>query len=150
MTAPSPSITPSLFVAEPPAQYLVHPPLVVDCSVLAGVLFQEDWQQVALQTLQGRSLKAPQLLAIEIASVALKKHRRGGADIARDGLALLADLDVALFAVPTLEVYDLALRYQLSAYDAAYLWLAADLKAPLATFDEKLGTAAQTHLNTLP
>ena len=27
----------------------------------------------------------------------------------------------------------------LSAYDAAYLWLAAELKAPLATFDRKLG-----------
>jgi predicted nucleic acid-binding protein len=44
---------------------------------------------------------------------------------------------------------DLALRYQLSSYAAAYLWLAADLKAPLATFDEKLGRAAQQHLASL-
>lgn len=146
MTAPSRSI----FVAEPPAQYLVSPPLVVDCSVLAGVLFQENWQQEALQSMQGRSLKAPQLLAVEIASVAVKKHRRGGVDIARDGLALFAEMDFALFSVPTTEVFELALRYQLSAYDAAYLWLASDLKAPLATFDEKLATAAQAHLSALP
>ena len=38
---------------------------------------------------------------------------------------------------------------RLSAYDAAYLWLAAELKAPLATFDAKLGKAAQRHLGQL-
>ncbi|MDP3414253.1 MAG: type II toxin-antitoxin system VapC family toxin, partial [Polaromonas sp.] len=43
-------------------------------------------------------------------------------------------------------VADLAMRYGLSAYDAAYLWLAADLKCPLATFDDKLAAAARTHL----
>ncbi|MBP9150134.1 MAG: type II toxin-antitoxin system VapC family toxin [Rhodoferax sp.] len=146
MTAPSRPI----YVAEPPAQYLVHPPLVVDCSILAGVLFQEDWQKEALLSMQGRSLKAPQLLAVEIASVALKKHRHGGIDIARDGLSLFAEMDIALFTVPTTEVFALALRYQLSTYDAAYLWLATELKAPLATFDEKLATAAQAHLSALP
>ena len=82
--------------------------------------------------------------------MAVKKHRRGGVDIARDGLALFAEMDFALFSVPTTEVFELALRYQLSAYDAAYLWLASDLKAPLATFDEKLATAAQAHLSALP
>lgn len=139
-----------LYVAEPPAQYLIYPPLVVDSSILAGVLFQEDWRKEALQIMQGRSLKAPQLLAVEIASIALKKHRHGGIDIARDGLSLFAEMDIALFNAPTIEVFDLAQRYQLSAYDAAYLWLAAELKAPLATFDEKLATAAQAHLSALP
>jgi len=40
----------------------------------------------------------------------------------------------------------LAMRYELSAYDAAYLWLAGVLGAPLATFDRKLGQAAGRHL----
>ena len=44
----------------------------------------------------------------------------------------------------------LAQRYGLSAYDAAYLWLAAELKAPLATYDQKLGAAARLHLASLP
>ena len=145
MTAPSRT----LYVAEPPAQYLVQPPLVVDCSVLAGVLFQESWQKEALQIMQGRSLKAPQLLAVEVASVGVKKQRHGGIEIARDGLALFVEMEIALFSVPATLVFDLALRYQLSAYDAAYLWLAAELKAPLATFDEKLATAAQAHLSAL-
>ena len=46
------------------------------------------------------------------------------------------------------EQFELALRYDLSGYDAAYLWLAAELKAPLATFDKKLA-AAHAHLSGL-
>ena len=51
--------------------------------------------------------------------------------------------------VNTADSFDLPLRYNLSGYDAAYLWLAAKLKAPLATFDQKLGEAAKTHLGML-
>ena len=43
--------------------------------------------------------------------------------------------------------YALAMRYGLSAYEAAYLWLAGALQAPLATFDAKLAEAARAHLS---
>lgn len=139
-----------LYLAEPPQHYLVRPPLVLDCSTLAGLIFEEDWQTQALQKIEGRSLKAPYLLEVEITSVALKKHHRGGHDIARNGLARYASMDIELFEVKVMDVFELANRYQLSAYDASYLWLAAELKCPLATFDEKLAMAAQAHLSSLP
>ena len=139
-----------LFLAEPPQHYLVRPPLVLDCSTLAGLIFEEDWQAQALQKIEGFSLKAPYLLDVEITSVALKKHRRGGPDIALSGLARYTSMDIELFAVNALDVFELAKRYQLSAYDASYLWLATELTCPLATFDEKLATAAQAHLSSLP
>jgi predicted nucleic acid-binding protein len=41
----------------------------------------------------------------------------------------------------------LAIQHDLSAYDAAHLWLAAALGAPLATFDKRLGTAARALLS---
>jgi predicted nucleic acid-binding protein len=41
------------------------------------------------------------------------------------------------------------MQWKLSAYDAAYLWLAVELKAPLATFDTRLGNAARSHLENL-
>jgi predicted nucleic acid-binding protein len=140
----------SLFVAEPPAQYLLQPPLVVDCSTLAGMVFSEPWRDQALQRIDGRSLNAPYLLDIEIISVALKKNRRGDPNLAVVGMQTYATMDIKLHAVKPQEVLVLALRYQLSAYDASYLWLAAELKCPLATFDEKLASAAQTHLSQLP
>lgn len=139
-----------LYLAEPPQHYLVRPPLVLDCSTLAGLIFEEDWQAQALQQIEGRSLKAPYLLEVEITSVALKKHRHGGTDIALSGLAKFVSMDIELFEVSAVEVFELAKRYQISAYDASYLWLAAELTCPLATFDEKLATAAQAHLSSLP
>ena len=65
------------------------------------------------------------------------------------GLAEAAGMVIELHPIDPLVTTDLAQRYQLSAYDAAYLWLAADLMCPLATFDERLAAAAQTHLSGL-
>jgi predicted nucleic acid-binding protein len=139
-----------LYVAEPPAQYIARPPVVVDCSALAGMLFEEPWQAQAREKIYGRTLHAPFLLEMEITSVALKKHKQGLGEVVAEGLASFKALNVALHQIKPAEVLALALQYNLSAYDASYLWLAAVLKAPLATFDEKLATAAQVHLASLP
>ena len=36
----------TLYVAEPPAAYLARPAMVVDCSVLAAVLFEEPAREI--------------------------------------------------------------------------------------------------------
>ena len=140
----------TLYVAEPPAIYLVRPPLVVDCSVLIAVLFEEDTRERAAELLAGKSRHAPYLLDHEIASVAQKKSRSGCSPaLIAQALSDYAMQDIALYRTDISAQYELAQRYNLSAYDAAYLWLAAELKAPLATFDEKLATAAKAHLASL-
>jgi len=138
------------YVAEPPAQYLARPPVVVDCSALAGIIFEEPWQAEAGEKIRGRSMNAPFLLEIELSSVAIKKHKQGYGALVNKGLERFKALNVSLHQIELKEVLALALQYKLSAYDASYLWLAANLKAPLATFDEKLATAAQVHLASLP
>jgi predicted nucleic acid-binding protein len=139
-----------LFVAEPRAVYMSRPSVVTDCSVIAGFVFREPSMALANAKMDGRDLKAPYLLTSEIISVAVKKHRQGFAELAEQGLGVFQSLSIELAAVNPLQVLALALRYKLTAYDASYLWLAAELKAPLATFDEQLGRAAQTHLASLP
>ena len=140
--------TPTFHVAEPPAQYLLRPPLVVDCSTLAGLVFREPWWADALARIEGRELHAPNILQAEIANVAVKKLRRGETH-ATEGLAQAVAMEIDLHRLDAEAVAALAQRYNLSAYDAAYLWLAAKLKAPLATFDAKLAEAARVHLATL-
>ena len=138
-----------LHVAEPPAQYIARPSIVVDCSALAGMLFEEPWQAQAREKIYGRTLNAPFLLEIEITSVALKKHKQGLEVLVAESLASFKALNVTLHQIKPADVLALAMQYKLSAYDASYLWLAAELKAPLATFDEKLADAARIHLASL-
>ena len=146
----SPSAVRQLLVAEPPAAWLVRPPVVVDCSALAAWLFQEPEMDQAAAMLSGKTLHAPNLLPYEIANVARKKVKAGAN--AQHIMALLDDFaahQIEWHAPPPQPVLVLANRWSLSAYDAAYLWLAAELKAPLATFDRQLAEAARQHLDTL-
>jgi predicted nucleic acid-binding protein len=143
--------TPALYVAEPPASYLFRPALVVDCSVLSSAIFNEETRLQAIELMSGKMLHAPSLLDHEIVSVALKKSRMGWpAGAVVDALADYAVQDIEIHSTETQAQFELAKQYGLTGYDAAYLWLAAALKAPLATFDKKLASAAKLHLAQLP
>ncbi|HWK82773.1 MAG TPA: type II toxin-antitoxin system VapC family toxin [Caldimonas sp.] len=140
----------ALYVAEPPASYLVRPPTVVDCSVLVALLFDEPWRDAAAQLVDGRALHAPWLLDHEIASVAEKKRRAGvDNDVTAAAVAAYMQFDITMHRTAPDAVLSLAATYMLSAYDAAYLALASQLRAPLVTFDHKLGKAAVRHLGSL-
>ncbi len=140
----------TLYVAEPPAIYLVRPSLVVDCSVLSSALFEELTRDQAIKLLAGKTLHVPNLLDHEIASVAQKKARQGApASLIAQALSDYMGHDIERHPTDPQAQYQLAQHYNLSTYDAAYLWLAAELKAPLATFDQKLATAAKIHLASL-
>jgi len=136
-----------LVVAEPAAAYAERPRLVVDASVVVSALFDEAGAEAALSWMRGRRLCAPHVLDCEVANVALSKMRRGiDAGAVRDALRMHARAELDRYPVDAVEVVELASRTQLSAYDAAYLWLARTLVAPLATFDAKLGAAALREL----
>lgn len=148
--ASKPAPTLPIYVAEPSARYLARLPLVVDCSLLAAVVFSEPERPLAEARIANRTLHAPRLLDHEMTQVALTKRRRGYA--AAELLESLDDYkaqDLQLHDTDPLGQFALGQRYGLSAYDAAYLWLAAQLRAPLATFDRRLAEAAQAHLSQL-
>lgn len=137
-----------LIVAEPSGAYARRPPLVGDCSVLAAVLFDEPERDRAAEALAGMEIFAPFLLDHELVGVAVKKARQGLEEVVRQGLADLAELAITRRQVDVAAQWRVAMEYDLSAYDAAYLQLAVELQAPLITFDQRLGHAAKRLLES--
>lgn len=131
-----------LFVAEPRTVYQDFPPLVVDCSVLAVLLFHEPKRDVARARLVEKSLYVPDLIDSEMCSVALKKAAAGLHEIARQGLDNFIQLRLTRCTPDVRQQFALARSNGITAYDAAYLQLAVELQAPLATFDKQLAEAA--------
>lgn len=140
-----------MFVAEPPARWAGRPKLVVDASIVAARVFLEAERGKAEVQMRGRRLCAPALIDYEITNVALSKIR-GRAISAHDSariLGLYAELDIERFGVDLLSTLHIGNTFELSAYDAAYLWVAGHLRAPIATFDARLAAAAKAYLAQL-
>lgn len=127
-----------LFIAAPLEAYNRLPPMVVDCSLLAAILFNEPSRDEALQVPSGKSLHAPNLIEHEIISVAVKKFEAKADDSIASGLSSFSKLRQVRHGIDHKAQFELALSQNLSAYDAAYLQLAVTLNAPLATFDRVL------------
>ncbi len=91
------------------------------------------------------SLTAPTLLRYELANVYTKKVSRYPRQLnrLREALRLLARLGIDEIQVPTEGMATLAEETGMTSYDAAYLWLARHLSAPLVTLDRRLAAAAK-------
>ena len=116
------------------------PGRVIDASVLAALVFDEEEAAEALALIDGHELYAPPLLSYELASVARKKARRYPEQ--REGIVLAFELGLRLrftwIQVNHAEVLKEALDTGLSTYDAAYLHVARAMALPLITFDKQL------------
>jgi predicted nucleic acid-binding protein len=118
--------------------------IVVDASAIAAVVFNEPASDDMVEDIGDARLIAPSLLPYELANVYVIKVRRyPDQKTALDrAFSLLGALDIELVAVPADAAGALASETGLTAYDAAYLWLARRLGLKLVTLDQKLGAAA--------
>jgi len=102
-----------------------------------------------LDALHGTSAQVPTIWGLEVANVLARAEDRGLITEARSEafLALLRRLrieaDAETFAQSLGSILQLARRYRLSSYDAAYLELALRGGLALATLDEDLRKAAK-------
>ena len=127
--------------------------IVVDASVALAWCFPDEASEYAdgvLEALEGRTVIVPAVWALEIANalvVAERRKRVKQADV-RLFLELLGGLTIiehSQTAADTVShVLPLAREYDLSAYDAAYLDVAARQGAPLATLDRALRKAGRS------
>jgi predicted nucleic acid-binding protein len=120
--------------------------LVLDASVAAAALFQEEHADRAARLLGGRShLHVPDLFHAEIANVIWKRHGRGEIS-PEEAVCLLADIRrLPLQVTPCGLLIDsalmLALRSGRSVYDCVYLALAVVTGAVLVSADSRLVNA---------
>lgn len=107
-----------------------------------------DYARTVLTTLKESQAQVPSLWALEAANVVAKLEAKGIAAEAGSQrfIALLGRLNIvtdqATAAHALGDTLNLARRYKLSAYDAAYLELALRTGLPLATLDADLVKAA--------
>lgn len=122
--------------------------IVIDASVvLKWYLSDEDDGERALEILDGHasdrlSLHAPALLEFEVANCLATAKRRGRVDTddALKAMEGFIGLGIGLYPLSPLfpKVLDYSDRYKISAYDAAYVALADDLKTYVVTADKRL------------
>lgn len=125
-------------------------PLIIDNSVVCGWLLANQAtpysDAIATRLLDDRAA-APALLRLEYTNVLRTACKRGRINVqqAQDALAELAAIPIDIDVDPpdAGQVLALALRYDLSSYDAAYLDLALRRQWPIATQDEALAEAAR-------
>jgi len=118
---------------------MMKAPCVIDASAIAAVLFDEPEAAPVMASVRG-TLLAPGLLRYEMASICASKLQREPrtAKLTLQRYRLFSGLDIE-FADPEWDTLPLLARqWELSAYDAAYLQLALQRKAPLVTLDARL------------
>ena len=98
---------------------------------------------VSDRILSSDSLHAPALLDIEVAHVVRRYVTAREIDdrVGERALMALADLDVVRYTHELLLPLIWRLRHNLTAYDAAFVALAAVLDAPLVTLDARVAQA---------
>ena len=124
-----------------------HDEQVVDASFVLGFLLPDEKQKLVdsiFQNYEKREIKliSSPLLPFEVSnglrSAIIRKRI-----VAALGQQLLTDflaLRIVLQPVDFSKVFALALKHNISAYDASYLWIAHDTKCPLLTLDDSLKT----------
>ncbi|MGB0720543.1 MAG: type II toxin-antitoxin system VapC family toxin [Bdellovibrionales bacterium] len=120
---------------------------IYDASFCAALIFTEAHSEKAKHLLGiYRNGHAPVLWHYEISHILVKRVNDGvfaQADIAH-GQHFFTALDIAFHENEDIcTLTDIALTYNLSGYDAAYLHLAKRMHLPLLTFDKKLAEAAK-------
>jgi len=123
-------------------------PLVLDASIVGCWFFRDEQDQradAAWDRLKEDRGIVPQHWWFEVHNVCMLGERRGRATEAEtdEFLRELPKLTIDFDGLPDHQaVVELARRYRLTFYDAAYLELAQREAVPLATLDKELVTAA--------
>ncbi|MEZ6256033.1 MAG: type II toxin-antitoxin system VapC family toxin [Patescibacteria group bacterium] len=130
--------------------------VVVDCSAIINYLFPDENINKSLQEFFNDFLEnkidfvAPSLLKIEVGNTlrtAILRQRLSKED-SQQIFKTVLNWDIKYKTPDNLEVFILAITYNISVYDAQYLYLAINEHYPLLTLDKNLLKAYTNYLKT--
>ena len=123
--------------------------IVIDASIALAWLFEDERSalaQRALTALEDDEAFVPAIWPVEVQNVLLVAELRGRLTAeAGELLNAIRALPIHIEAPIGIDttIYDLAKKYELTAYDASYLELAVRHRSKLATLDKALSRAAR-------
>ncbi len=129
----------------------MNPQVVLDTSIAMSWVLPDEHQKAALRLREqaiekvAMHLLVPPIFWSEVTNVLTMSVRRSRItqSFAKEALDALQHFGIAEYQVRPQESLILAMRIQLSAYDAQYLVLAKNTVAPLWTLDNRLQQAAK-------
>jgi predicted nucleic acid-binding protein len=128
--------------------------VIVDANVILSAFFPDEEQAQAQALIRDHvighvELTAPNLLLYEVTNAVIQARRQGRVSDrqAEDILSSFEKLSITLKPVAWQRMLPLALRFDRSAYDAAYLALAEVAGQPLVTGDRRMYNAVHEHLD---
>jgi predicted nucleic acid-binding protein len=128
--------------------------MIVDASVILSAFFPDEEQRQAQALVRDHvmgqvEMAAPALLLYEVTNAVVQARRRGriSDEQAENILSSFEGLGIALQPVDWQQMLPLALRFDRSAYDAAYLAVAEATGQPLITADRRMYHAVHEHLD---
>ena len=116
------------------------PVAVVDTSAIGALVFGEPEAEEIAERLLDVNMIAPPLLWFELANVCVKKmkaHPQLRKKLA-DAFKFARKLPIEEVEVDYQAVVELAIKTELTAYDASYLWLTRSTGAGLVSLDRML------------
>lgn len=126
--------------------------VVVDASLVAAGLVElgpeGNWAE---RILDGDDLVAPHLLPAEVVNILRRLVAAGvvASEVAALAQRELLDLPIALYPFEPFATRVWALRDNLTSYDAWYVALAEELRAPVATLDGRMSRSPGTRCTFL-
>lgn len=128
--------------------------MIVDASVILSAFFPDEAQDQAQALIRDHvigqvQLTAPTFFLYEVTNAVLQARRRGRiSDEQAEGiLSAFEGLGIVLEPVTWQQILSLAVRFDRSAYDAAYLALAQVTEQDLVTGDLRMYNAVREHLD---
>jgi predicted nucleic acid-binding protein len=127
---------------------------VLDCSITMSWFYHDEgsrYTDSVRRSLKKQAAIVPVLWPFEVMNSLLQGIRRGRStrDEVIKWLLLVKSLPIKYQPLSSTEMFDnvfaFANQYQLTSYDASYLYLALQLQLPIASLDDKVNQAA-THL----